>query len=164
AQQLTASREMADLFEETAALLVVDKREAAKWLLGEFQRLLNDAGIEADEQSHVRPAGLAALIEMVDADELSSTAAKAVFEQYFQSGEDPGSIVRRLGLRQVSDRAGLEPAARKAIAENAAAVADYRRGKTQALGRVVGAVMKDMRGANAALVGDLLRELIDQVR
>ncbi|HEY8287316.1 MAG TPA: hypothetical protein VIJ28_23255 [Chloroflexota bacterium] len=41
-------------------------------------------------------------------------------------------------------------------------MADYRRGKTQALGRVVGAVMKEMKSANPALVGDMLRELIEQ--
>ncbi|MDB5058916.1 MAG: GatB [Chloroflexi bacterium] len=160
--QLTRSRSMADLFELTAGLLSGDKREVAKWLLGEFQRLLNEAGMEADEQSTVRPEGLAALIRMIESRDVSSTAAKTAFEEYFRTGEDPTSIVRRLGLLQVSDRASLEPIARKAIAENENAVADYKRGKTQALGRVVGAVMKEMRGANPALVGELLRELIDQ--
>jgi aspartyl-tRNA(Asn)/glutamyl-tRNA(Gln) amidotransferase subunit B len=162
ALQLTTSRSMADLFEQTAKLLNTDKRDVANWLLGEFQRLLNEAGLEADEQSTVRPEGLATLIKMIETGALSSTAAKAVFEEYFRTGEDPTAIVRRLGLQQVSDRASLEPIARKAIANNQNAVADYKRGKTQALGRVVGAVMKEMRGANPALVGELLRELIDQ--
>jgi aspartyl-tRNA(Asn)/glutamyl-tRNA(Gln) amidotransferase subunit B len=99
---------------------------------------------------------------MVDAGTLSSSAAKTVFEQYFRLGDSPEDLVSRLGLRQVSDRGSLEPIARKALAENAAAVADYRRGKTQALGRVVGAVMKEMKSANPALVGDMLRELIEQ--
>jgi aspartyl-tRNA(Asn)/glutamyl-tRNA(Gln) amidotransferase subunit B len=162
ANQLTTSRAMADLFEHTAALLEGEKREAAKWLLGEFQRLLNESGLEAEEQATVRPAGLAALIRMVEAGEVSSTAAKTAFEQYFRTGEDPVAIVADLGLRQVSDRASLEPFARKAIAENANAVADYKRGKAQALGRMVGAVMKEMRGANPSLVGELLRELINE--
>ncbi len=162
ANQLTTSRAMADLFEHTAALLEGEKREAAKWLLGEFQRLLNESGLEAEEQATVRPAGLAALIKMVEVGEVSSTAAKTAFEQYFRTGEDPVAIVADLGLRQVSDRASLEPFARKAIAENANAVADYKRGKAQALGRMVGAVMKEMRGANPSLVGELLRELINE--
>src|SRR6185437_15512781 len=55
AAQLTASRAMADLFERTAELLSGNKRVAANWLLGEFQRLLNDGGIEADEQQHITP-------------------------------------------------------------------------------------------------------------
>jgi aspartyl-tRNA(Asn)/glutamyl-tRNA(Gln) amidotransferase subunit B len=162
AAQLTASRAMADLFEQTAALLSTNKRAAANWLLGEFQRLLNESGIEADQQRNVRPACLAALIGMVDSGALSSSAAKAVFEQCFRTGEAPEDVARQLGLRQVSDRSSLEPLALKAISENAGAVADYRRGKTQALGRVVGAVMKEMKSANPALVGDLLRELIER--
>jgi Asp-tRNA(Asn)/Glu-tRNA(Gln) amidotransferase B subunit len=48
------------------------------------------------------------------------------------------------------------------MADHAGAVADYRRGKTQALSRVVGAVMKEMKSANPAVVGDLLRELIER--
>jgi aspartyl-tRNA(Asn)/glutamyl-tRNA(Gln) amidotransferase subunit B len=162
ANQLTTSRAMADLFEQTAAIIDCDKREVAKWLLGEFQRLLNENSLEAEEQTTVRPAGLAALIKMVEAGDVSSTAAKTVFERFFLAGDDPGTIVADLGLRQVSDKASIEPFARKAIAENANAVADYKRGKAQALGRVVGAVMKDMRGANPTLVGELLRELIDE--
>jgi len=162
AAQLTASRAMADLFERTAALLGGNKRSAANWLLGEFQRLLNDSGIEADEQRHISPEGLAGLIGMVESRVLSSSAAKTVFEEWYRTGEPPQELVRRLGLQQVSDRAGLEPITRKAMAEHAGAVADYRRGKTQALGRVVGAVMKEMKSANPAMVGDLLRELIER--
>jgi aspartyl-tRNA(Asn)/glutamyl-tRNA(Gln) amidotransferase subunit B len=161
AQQITTSRATADLFENTAALLP-SGREAAKWILGEFQRLLNDHGIEAEEQTTVRPQGLAALIRMVEAGQLSTTAAKTVFDLYFQSGEDITAIVNTMGLQQVSDRETLEPIALRAIAANSNAVADYKRGKTQALGRIVGAVMKEMRSANPALVGELLRELIDR--
>jgi aspartyl-tRNA(Asn)/glutamyl-tRNA(Gln) amidotransferase subunit B len=162
ALQVTASRAAADLFEQTANLLPGDKRGAAKWILGEFQRLLNERGMEADEQTTVRPEGLAPLIGMVEGGALSSTAAKTVFDRYFQTGTDPRQLVVDLGLHQVNDRAALEPVALRAIAANANAVADYRRGKTQALGRVVGAVMKEMRGANPALVGEVLRELIDR--
>lgn len=162
ALQLTTSRATADLFEDAAALLPAGKREAAKWILGEFQRLLNECAIEAEEQTTVKPNGLAALIGMVESGGLSSTAAKTVFDRYFRTGEDIAALVSSMGLQQVSDRATLEPIALRAIAANPLAVADYKRGKTQALGRVVGAVMKDMRSANPALVGDLLRELIER--
>ena len=106
--------------------------------------------------------GLAILIGMVETGALSSSAAKTVFEQWYHTGEPPQELVQRLGLHQVSDRSSLEPITRKAMADHAGAVADYRRGKTQALGRVVGAVMKEMKSANPALVGDLLRELIER--
>ncbi len=162
AAQITASRAMADLFEHTSALVDGNKRAVANWLLGEFQRLLNESGLEADQQSTVQPEGLAAIVRMAEEHELSSSAAKTVFERYFRTGEAPATIVGHLGLRQVNDRAQIEPIALKAIAENPAAVADYRRGKTQALGRVIGAVMNELKSANPSMVGDLLRELIAQ--
>jgi aspartyl-tRNA(Asn)/glutamyl-tRNA(Gln) amidotransferase subunit B len=68
--------------------------------------------------------------------------------------------VRRLNLRQVSDRAALEPVARNAVAAQAKVVADFKRGKTQALQALKGAVMKEMRNANPTVVEDLLREII----
>ena len=49
------------------------------------------------------------------------------------------------------------------LAANPAAVADYRAGKAQAVGFLVGQVMKATRGqANAALVGDTIRERLER--
>ena len=48
------------------------------------------------------------------------------------------------------------------LAANPAAVADYRAGKAQAVGFLVGQVMKATRGqANAALVGAAVRERLE---
>jgi aspartyl-tRNA(Asn)/glutamyl-tRNA(Gln) amidotransferase subunit B len=163
AGQLTASRALADLFERTTVQVPHSARAVANWLLNEFKRLLAEAALEVDEQSTVQPTGLAALIRLVEGGQVNSTAAKRVFEIYFQTGEAPESIVQRLGLHQVSDRGRLEPVARAAIAANPRAVTDFRRGKEVALKAVVGTVMKEMKGAaNARVVEDLLRELIAQ--
>ena len=52
-----------------------------------------------------------------------------------------------------------------ALAANPAAVADYRAGKDQAVGFLVGQVMKATRGqANAALVQAAVRERLDTER
>lgn len=160
ATQLTGSRAMADLFEGTVDL-AGDGRAVANWLLNEFKRLLGESGLEVDEQATVRPAGLAELLRMVQDDRVSSTAAKTVFEEYFRTGEDPGSIVRRLGLQKISDRGAIEPLARASIEANAKAVADYKGGNARALQALVGGVMKQMKGANAQVVAEVLRELLD---
>ena len=48
------------------------------------------------------------------------------------------------------------------LAANEGAVADYRAGKTQAVGFLVGQVMKATRGqADAAVVQALIRERLD---
>ena len=61
--------------------------------------------------------------------------------------------------RQISDPDSLAEVVDRVLSENPAAVADYRAGKTQAVGFVVGQVMKATRGqANAALVQAAVRE------
>ena len=67
----------------------------------------------------------------------------------------PPRSSRRAGFRQISDAGALGAAVDDVLAANPAAVADYRAGKAQAVGFLVGQVMKATRGqANAALVQD----------
>ena len=75
------------------------------------------------------------------------------------SGEGIGAIVARLGLRQISDTAALGAIVDQVIAANPDAVADVRAGKAQAIGFLVGQVMKATRGqANAAVAQAAIRE------
>jgi aspartyl-tRNA(Asn)/glutamyl-tRNA(Gln) amidotransferase subunit B len=68
-------------------------------------------------------------------------------------------IVDDLGYAQISDESALAAAVDEVIAANPDAVADVRAGKGQAIGFLVGQVMKRTRGqANAAIVGALLRD------
>ena len=90
---------------------------------------------------------------------MSGSAAKQVFEELYRTGRAPTEIVESLGLAQVSDVDALGGAVRDAIEANPRPVADYRAGKTAALGRLVGEVMKATRGrANPATVSELLRQ------
>jgi len=76
-----------------------------------------------------------------------------------RSGEDPESIVRREGLRQVADEAAIARLVDQVLEAHPAAVADYRKGKTQSLGFLVGQVMKASGGkASPQLVHRLLAE------
>ena len=62
-------------------------------------------------------------------------------------------IIAREGFAQISRHGGADAAVDAALAANPAAVADYRAGKAQAIGFLVGQVMKATRGqANAAMV------------
>jgi aspartyl-tRNA(Asn)/glutamyl-tRNA(Gln) amidotransferase subunit B len=82
-----------------------------------------------------------------------------VLAAHASSGASADSIIADLGLRQISDRDSLAEVVDRVLAESPAAVADYRAGKTQAVGFLVGQVMKATRGqANAALVQAAVRE------
>jgi len=59
----------------------------------------------------------------------------------------PDEIADRLGLRQVRDDNQLEAWADEAIAANEKAVTEYRGGRQQALGYLVGQIMRASRGS-----------------
>ncbi|HEX2033874.1 MAG TPA: Asp-tRNA(Asn)/Glu-tRNA(Gln) amidotransferase subunit GatB [Chloroflexota bacterium] len=159
AATLTASRRLADFYEATVRLGAGPKA-VANWMLREVLRLLNAHGTEI-EASKLTPAHLAELIKLIDDGQLSVRSAPEVLEAVFESGASPQAVVKEKGLSQVSDASALESivAAVLAAPENQKAIADYGAGKTNALGYLVGAVMKQTRGkANPGVVNQLLRQ------
>jgi aspartyl-tRNA(Asn)/glutamyl-tRNA(Gln) amidotransferase subunit B len=89
--------------------------------------------------------------------------AKEVFEKMYAGSLSAAEIVEREGLARIDDRAALERTVREVIAAHAAPVAQYRAGKTQTFGFLVGQVMKATRGqANPALVNELMRHALEE--
>jgi aspartyl-tRNA(Asn)/glutamyl-tRNA(Gln) amidotransferase subunit B len=143
----------------------VPAKQVANWVTGEFMRLAKGEGSDAEggRLGQVDPAELAALIKLVTDGAISGTNAKQVFAEHFSSGSPVASIVEARGLHQISDAGALGAAVEKVLAENPAAVADYRSGRGAAVGFLVGQVMKATRGqANAAMVQSALRERLDK--
>ncbi len=102
---------------------------------------------------------LAELIARVARGELSRAHAREVMDEHLSSGEAVAVIVERRGLRQISDASALAAVVDQVLAANGPAVADYGSGKVQALGFLVGQVMKATHGqANAAIAGAAIRE------
>jgi aspartyl-tRNA(Asn)/glutamyl-tRNA(Gln) amidotransferase subunit B len=132
-------------------------KQVANWVTGEYLRLAKGASGEVAAAA-VLPAELARLVRLVVDGELSGTNAKQVFERHATAGESVDAIVEDLGLTQISDESALTAAVEAVLAANPEAVADVRAGKGQAIGFLVGQVMKETRGqANAGLVQTLLR-------
>ena len=78
------------------------------------------------------------------------------------SGQDPQQIVDRKGLAQVSAESVIRDAAARVLERNQPQVEQYRGGKAQVFGFLVGQLMKEMRGkANAEVANAVLRELLD---
>jgi Asp-tRNA(Asn)/Glu-tRNA(Gln) amidotransferase B subunit len=112
-------------------------------------------------KTKLRPQHIGSLVKLVKSGELSTTAAKDVLAEVWQSGSEPAAVVKAKGLAQVSDETAIATAVDAVLAENPKAVADYRAGKKLALGALVGAVMKRMGGkANPAVINRLLAERI----
>jgi len=154
---LTASREMADYFEQVAQGCG-DAKLAANWVSVELQALLNRENRDIAD-SPVSAGSLAELVQRIRDKTISGKIAKTVFEQLAAGSGDVDEIIERQGLRQVTDEGEIEKLVDRVIAENAAQAQQFRDGKQQVLGYLVGQAMKLSRGkANPTQVNELLRD------
>jgi aspartyl-tRNA(Asn)/glutamyl-tRNA(Gln) amidotransferase subunit B len=147
-----------------AADSALASKEIANLVTGDYGRAAKEDGARsADGLVGRADAGeLADLLRRVTTGELSRPNAKEILAEHLRSGEAVRAIVERRGLRQISDAGELSAIVGRVIAANPAAVADYRAGKGQAVGFLVGQVMKATGGqANAALAAAALREHLD---
>jgi aspartyl-tRNA(Asn)/glutamyl-tRNA(Gln) amidotransferase subunit B len=153
---LVADPDAGALFEATAAMDPgLPAKTVANWVSGEYLRLRN----AALDPIAVAPAELAAVIAAVAGGAISRANGREVLEAHAATGAGAASIIEARGFAQISDAGALGAVVDEVLTANPAAVADYRAGKLQAVGFLVGQVMKATRGqANAALAGDAVRE------
>ncbi len=137
-------------------------RLAANWVRNEVLRIVNDQRIDVADY-RVTPVMLGRLIRLVESGTIGGKAAKEVFDEMSTTGGDPERIVERKGLLQVSDEGAIREAAARVLEKNAAQVEQFRAGKAQVFGFLVGQLMKEMRGkANAEVANRLLRQMLGE--
>jgi aspartyl-tRNA(Asn)/glutamyl-tRNA(Gln) amidotransferase subunit B len=159
ARVLTTARALADYFEAAAAAHPANPRAVANWIKGPLLGALNERRAPLDAAPP--PERLAALVALVDAGDLSHTAAKEVLAAIWESGEEPAAAADRLGLRQVSDEAAIGAWIDEVVEAFPDQVAQLRAGKEQVLGFLVGQVMKRSGGrAEPRQVRERLRRSI----
>ncbi|HEX6307555.1 MAG TPA: glutamine--tRNA ligase/YqeY domain fusion protein [Longimicrobiales bacterium] len=154
ADVLTRDAAISAFFEDAIAAGAAPQ-SAAKLIVNEMPR-------EARDRPDTLPTdgtAVGTLVRMIDAGDISSSAARDVLEEMVHSGGSPHEIVERRGLRQISDEGALRAAIDDVLRENAAKVEQYRGGKTGLLGFFVGQAMAQTGGrANPALLKSLLEE------
>lgn len=154
---LTASREMAEYFEATAKESG-DAKLAANWVTGDLQALLNKNNWEL-AQSPIQADRLAVLIMRIIDNTISGKIAKTVFEAMLKDNVGVDEIIEAKGLKQVTDSGAIESLVDEVIANNPDQVHQFKDGKEQVLGFLVGQAMKLSQGkANPGQVNQLLRE------
>jgi len=159
ALQLAATQAQADYF-ELCARASGNPRSSAHWIMGDLTYALKSSGKEIHE-CPLSAHDLADLIRSVHSGRISGKIGKTVFEEMFKSGEPADTVIRRLGLVQISDAATLGAVIEKVKESNPKQLADYRAGKDKLFGFFVGQVMKETRGqANPALVNELLEKAL----
>jgi aspartyl-tRNA(Asn)/glutamyl-tRNA(Gln) amidotransferase subunit B len=144
AQVLTATRALADFYEQ-AAEGSGDPKLAANWTTGDLAALLK-ADHKEIEESPVSAAKLGELVALVAKGELTGKLAKDVLGKMVQTGEAARAIVEREGFKAISDSGELERIIDGVLAANPKQVEQYRGGKTTVMAFFIGQVMKATRG------------------
>ena len=160
AEFLTATRQMADFFDDTARLSD-DPKASSNWIMGDLSGLLNSAGVEIQD-SKVTPALLGELIHLIKEGRITGKIAKSVLPEVFETGESPSRIVEEKGWEPISDSSKIETIIDQVIADNPSSEQDYRDGKKNAIRFLIGQVMRTTKGkANPQMVNQILREKLD---
>jgi aspartyl-tRNA(Asn)/glutamyl-tRNA(Gln) amidotransferase subunit B len=152
-------REMVRYFEETAQKSE-DAKAACNWIANQVLQTLNERKV-AIGQFPVSAANLARLLRQIKATGLNNQRARELYLRMVDTGESAEQATEALGIKVIADEGQLVEIVRRAIAANAKAVADYKKGKTKAADAIKGAVMRETKGmARIETVQELLlREL-----
>ncbi|HIA58702.1 MAG TPA: Asp-tRNA(Asn)/Glu-tRNA(Gln) amidotransferase subunit GatB [Gammaproteobacteria bacterium] len=154
---LVSSRELAEYFEIVASGSG-DPKLAANWVTGELQGLLNKHNLEVSD-SPIQADRLGTLIARIKDETISGKIAKTIFETMLEDSSGVDAIIESKGLKQVTDSFAIEKIVDEVIASNPNQVQQYKEGKQQVIGFLVGQAMKlSQRKANPGQVNVLLKE------
>ena len=160
---LVEEKPLGDYYEEVARESK-NPRQAANWILGDFLRLLKEKKV-GPEAASVKASHLAEMIRLQDDGTISGKIAKTVLEVMARTGNSPRQIVKEKNLVQITDEKAIRETVQEVVGRNPKAVEQYLEGKTQALGFLVGQVMKASKGkANPGIANRLLREQLELLK
>ena len=156
ASVLTASRGMADYFEQAVVASGGAAKQCANWIMGDLSAALNrhDMDIGASPVSAVQ---LGQLVARVQDGTLSGKLGKTVFEALWQGEGAVDAIIDHRGLRQVSDTGAIAAIEDEVLQAHPAQVAEFRAGKEKMLGFLIGQAMKASKGkANPQQLNEMM--------
>lgn len=146
-------------FFEKVVTLGGNPKATVNWILGDILRLIKIK--EEISSIPLSPLDLIKLMNLIEEGKISTTAAKEVFEVMFNEGTDPEEIINKMGLSQISGLDEIEKIISSILGENIKSVEDYKSGKKQAFGFLMGQVMKASKGkANPSLAKELLEKYL----
>ena len=153
----------ADLLDEIDQTVTAGASAAAarKWWMGEIARLANAKDL-APAELGVTPAHIVEIEELIGAKKINDKIARQVIEHVIDGEGAPGEIVAARGLEVVSDDGALTTAVQEAMDANPDVVQRIKDGHMQAVGALIGPVMKATRGqADAGRVREIILEKIN---
>ena len=142
----------------------LDNKELAKfianWNVNVFIPLVRDGKLKLGKDQHLSLE--TGIYNLLQAKKLSSTNAKALFEDLAQQNSLPADIekfAQEKGYIQDSDEGAIAKIVEQVLADNVKAAEDVKNGEMKAIGFLVGQVMKLSHGkANPGLAQQLIKK------
>ncbi len=149
--------EMIAYFERVAEL-AKDGRRASSWIQQDVLRTLKESG-GTIETFPVTAERLGNLLSRVVVGDLDNARARDVFARLVELPESVDDAMKALGIQTV-DSSELDSLCRELLQANPQAVADFRAGKQQAIGSLIGQARKKNPNANAQAVRETLLKIV----
>ncbi len=156
AQLLITNKDRAMFFEECIALNKCEVKNISNWILGDISKILNERNMIMTDLK-LTAENLVEMITLIEGNKISNTAGKTVLEVIIDEDKSPAKVVEEKGLGQISDTSALTAIVDEVIKNNDKAVNDYKNGKTNVLGFLVGQCMKASKGQGNP---NILREMV----
>ena len=145
-------------FYEDAVTLGGNPKIVCNYILGDLLRLLNASNMELEDLK-ISPQNLVELIKIIEEGKISNTAGKEVFKEMFETSKAPADIIEEKGLSQISCTDEIEKLVDEVLSNNPKSIEDFKAGKTQAIGFLMGQVMKASKGkANPPVAKQMIEE------
>ena len=148
---------------EGVVKLGANPKTVANWVLGDLLKLLKERE-EEDQSIPINPTAFKELLSLIEKGTISGKIGKEVFTEMYNTGSLPEDIIAERGLEQISGTDVIEKLIIELLENNPQSIMDYKGGKPQALGYLMGQVMKATKGqANPQLAKELLEQKLKSI-
>ena len=159
---IISSKTLAKFYEEVVGL-GGNPKTVSNYILGDLLRMLNANNMEPADIK-ISPKNFVSLLKIIESGKISNAAGKEVFKEMFETDKDPEIIIEEKGLSQISCSDEIEKLVDKVLSDNPKSIEDFKAGKTQAVGYLMGQVMKASKGkANPPVAKQMIEEKLSKM-
>lgn len=161
-ETITSTKDLAMFFEE-AAVKSKNPKKAVNLILAELLAILNEEKLTINDVK-ITPSHIADLADALEDGKITSKQGKEVFAQMYETNQMPSQIIKEKGMEVVNDSGEIDKIVQDVIASNPKAVEDFKSGKTNVVGWLMGQVMKISHGkANPKQATEILNKYLSQM-
>ena len=138
-------------------------KKAVNLILAELLAILNEEKLTINDVK-ITPSHIADLADALEDGKITSKQGKEVFAQMYETNQMPSQIIKEKGMEVVNDSGEIDKIVQDVIASNPKAVEDFKSGKTNVVGWLMGQVMKISHGkANPKQATEILNKYLSQM-